>query len=408
MKKSFGMLVIGQITSVFGSSLLKFALSLYVLDITGSEVLFGTLLAISNLPILLAPLGGAIADRYSRRNLMVVYDFVNSALVLCLVIAMYFGVMSIPLIGIVLFLLGILAAFETPTVSACVPSLAESDKLESANGVVQGVQALSGILAPILGGVLYGLFGIQILCIFSCVAFILAALLEMFIDIPFVKREQDGGMFVAVAKDLKDGFSYVAKESFIKKVMVFAAILNCILTPMFIVGAPIILRLSMKSSDAMVGIGMGLIQLASIAGALLVGFFTKRMRMKTVYRWPLAIAALTVPIALSILLGSLGIGYAGSFALFMAGSVPIAAAAVILSIFAITKVQKKTPDAHLGKVMAIIQAAAQCTAPVGQFAYGLVFSAFSRTLWLPILAVGALLLMVTLITGKMFGSENDV
>jgi MFS family permease len=65
---------VGQIVTVFGSSLLRFALSLYVLDITGRADLFAALLAVSSIPMLLAPIGGAISDRFNRKSLMVLYD----------------------------------------------------------------------------------------------------------------------------------------------------------------------------------------------------------------------------------------------------------------------------------------------------------------------------------------------
>ena len=55
--KNFKLMVFGQIISILGSALLRFALSLYVLDTTGSEALFATMFAISNIPLLLAPLG---------------------------------------------------------------------------------------------------------------------------------------------------------------------------------------------------------------------------------------------------------------------------------------------------------------------------------------------------------------
>lgn len=87
--KDFNLMVVGQIISILGSALLRFALSLYVLDITGRADLFAVLFAISSIPILLAPLGGAIADRFNRRNLMVLFDFVSSVIVFIFFILAY-------------------------------------------------------------------------------------------------------------------------------------------------------------------------------------------------------------------------------------------------------------------------------------------------------------------------------
>ena len=273
--KAFNLMVIGQIISVLGSSLLRFALSLYVLDITGRADIFATLYAVSNVPLLIAPLGGAIADRFNRRNLMMILDFASSIIVFCYILLLAFDNNSVILIGVVMFLLAMISAMYSPVVMASVPLLIVENKLEQANGIVNGVQALSNVAAPVLGGVLYGILGLKMLVVMSCIAFFLAAVLAMFIHIPFVKREHDGHIIGTIVKDLKVGCIYVVKQPFILKCIILAAFLNLILTPLFVVGGPIILRVVMQSSDTMYGIGMGLIDFATILGALAIGFFAK-------------------------------------------------------------------------------------------------------------------------------------
>ena len=76
MKKDFILIVLGQIISLFGNAILRFALPLYLLDTTGSAALFGLVSALSFIPlILLTPVGGLIADRVNKRNIMVALDF---------------------------------------------------------------------------------------------------------------------------------------------------------------------------------------------------------------------------------------------------------------------------------------------------------------------------------------------
>lgn len=283
--KNFNLMVSGQIISILGSALLRFALSLYVLDTTGSGSLFATLFAISNIPLLLAPLGGAIADRFNRRNLMVIFDFTSSAIVLSLIILMSVGSISVFTAGTSMVLLSIVSALYTPAVTASIPLLVEEQKLEGANGLVQAVQALSAVAAPVLGGILYGLMGLKIVVAVSCISFFLSAVMELFIQIPFVKRQWTGPVIPAIARDMKEGFTYVLKQEFIRKVSMIAVLLNLVLIPYFLVGAPIVLRVTMQSSDTLYGIGMGLINSATILGALSIGFFAKKMSLKTLHRW---------------------------------------------------------------------------------------------------------------------------
>ena len=77
---------------------------------------------------------------------------------------------------------------------------------------------------------------------------------------------QESHIIPTIVKDMKEGFIYVLKQPFILKSMLLAALLNLILTPLFVVGAPIIIRVTMESSDMLYGVGMGLIDFATILG----------------------------------------------------------------------------------------------------------------------------------------------
>lgn len=406
--RNFNLMVLGQVISVLGSALLRFALSLYVLDMTGRADLFAMLYAVSSIPILLSPLGGAIADRFNRRNLMVIFDFTSSSIVLCLILFLSADVTSILLIGIIMVLLSVVSTLYTPAVIASIPLLVNESKLEGANGIVQAVQALSGVAAPVLGGILYGIIGMQSLIVISCAAFFLSAVMEIFIKIPFVKREQEGHIVPTIVRDMKEGFVYVLTQPFILKSMTLAALINLVLSPVLIIGMPIILRVTMQSSDTMYGVGMGLGEFATIMGALTIGLFAKKMRLDTLYRWMIAIAVMLIPIAISITPFLLGFGYYPAFLLLMLGAIPIMTAATILSIYIITKVQRVTPNENLGKVMAIIMAVAQCVAPLGQIIYGVVFEAFSATLYLPILAVSLIMFVIAVVTQRILKNEEGL
>ncbi len=403
--KDFNLMVIGQIISILGSALLRFALSLYVLDITGRADLFAVLFAISSIPILLAPLGGAIADRFNRRNLMVIFDFTSSIIVFGFFIVLAMGDSSILLIGVVMVLLSFVSAMYAPTVMASIPVLVEEEKLEQANGIVNGIQALSNVAAPVLGGILYGMIGLKVLVIVSGLFFFLSAILEMFIKIPFIQREQNGHIISTLVNDLKEGFSYVVKQSFIFKCMILAALLNLLLTPLFVVGVPIILRVTLHSSDTLYGVGMGLIDFATILGALSMGYFAKKMGINNLYFWIFITALLIVPMALSVTPIMLKIGYYPSYTLFVGSALLIAMIMTIISIYVITVVQKETPNENLGKVMAIIIAVSQCMAPIGQILYGLLFEGFSINIYVPILIISVVMVVLAIATKRILRFE---
>ena len=158
--RDFTLMILGQIISLFGNAILRFALSLYVLDTTGSAAAFGCILAVSMVPtILCSPLGGVLADRVPRQRIMWGLDFFTAALVLGY--GLFFASRGTVLaVGVLMVLLAAIQALYQPSVQASIPALASEDHLPAANGVVAQVQALANLLGPILGGMLYGWVGL--------------------------------------------------------------------------------------------------------------------------------------------------------------------------------------------------------------------------------------------------------
>ena len=138
--RNFTLLILGQVSSLTGNLTLKFALSMYVLERTGSASLFAGLLAASMVPtILLSPFGGILADRADRRAVMAGLDTLSGLSVL---LAALDGP-DLAVIAALLILLSVLAAFESPTVQACVPQMLSGDNVLRGNAMVNQVQALA-------------------------------------------------------------------------------------------------------------------------------------------------------------------------------------------------------------------------------------------------------------------------
>jgi len=406
--RDFSLVVLGQIISILGSAILRFAINLYVLDLTGRADIFGVLIAVSAIPaILFTPLGGAIADRFNRRNLMVVFDFSSSVVVLILLLLLGAGHASVVIIGVFLVLLSVISSMYQPAVQSSVPVLVCKEKLASGNGIVMGVGALSGLLGPVLGGALYGIIGLNALVTASCAAFFLSAVMEMFIRMPFTKPGRSKGMIPTIIDDMKFGLCYVVREKpTILKVIIVGTALNLFMTPLFIVGVPYILRITLNSSEGMYGIGMGILELSTIIGAVLTGVLTKNLKLSGLHRWLLVSSVLIIPIAFSVTPVILGLGYLPSFVMMMFFSALVMAMATILSIFVITVVQKVTPNEILGKVMGIIMAVAGCAAPLGMMVYGIAFELFNNAVYVPILAACLFTLAIAFIAKNILRNSE--
>lgn len=190
---NFVLLIAGQGLSLFGNTMLRFAMSMWVLDETGSATVFATLLSISIIPtIALMPFGGVIADRVNRRTMMVVLDAVSGCVVLAATLAFGFmQVHTIVSIAVLLITLSVLDALESPTVSAAIPQMlgrSNAVLLRRAQAISSQVNAIMQIIPTFAGGALYALIGIRTMMAATTICFFLTAGLECFIKLNPVRR----------------------------------------------------------------------------------------------------------------------------------------------------------------------------------------------------------------------------
>ncbi|MFQ9614599.1 MAG: MFS transporter, partial [Clostridium butyricum] len=158
--KDFILVLIGQIISLFGNSILRFALPLYMLNITKSASLFGIVSACSFIPMIFAtPIGGLIADRINKRNIMVFLDFLTASIT-CISMVLMGKVNLVILILICLILLYSIQGIYQPTVQASIPFLVPSNDIIQANASINLVASLANLIGPVIGGILFGFWGI--------------------------------------------------------------------------------------------------------------------------------------------------------------------------------------------------------------------------------------------------------
>ncbi|MGB2579461.1 MFS family permease [Elusimicrobium simillimum] len=150
--KDFMLVAAGQIISIFGNQILRYALPLYLLRETGSAALFGTILAVSFIPMLiLFPIGGIIADRGNKRNIMVILDF-STAVLICLFYLMAGKVGVVPLIAVTMVILYAIQGAYQPAVQASVPVLLEKKYIMQGNSIINLITSLSSMVGPVAGG----------------------------------------------------------------------------------------------------------------------------------------------------------------------------------------------------------------------------------------------------------------
>ena len=270
--RDFTLMVVGQIVSLFGNSILRFALSLHVLETTGSAAAFGGISALAMVPALIfGPLGGVLADRAPRQRIMWGLDFFTAALVLGY-IPLFPGGGPLWAVGAVMVLLSAIQAVYQPAVQASVPLLAPAERLAAANGTVSQVQALANLLGPILGGALYTWAGLEPLLAVGGACFFGSAVMELFLRIPFARRAGGGTPFATAARDLAEAGRFLTRERpALAALAALAALLNLFLSALLVVGLPYLVNVVLALSPLHYSFAEAALSLGSILGGALAG-----------------------------------------------------------------------------------------------------------------------------------------
>lgn len=397
--RNFTLVVIGQIISMFGNAILRFALPLYLLRETGSASLFGIVTASSFLPmIFLSFLGGILADRVNKRNIMVALDFLTASIVFLFFMAL--GKLPIvPLfIAVLMLLYGISGTYQ-PTVQASIPLLVPGDKILSAGAVVNQVGALAGLLGPIIGGMLFGVFGIVPILLISIACFAASAIMEIFIHIPFEKRNNAMKISAIIKSDFLDSTNYMKKEKpVLINIIGLATIFNLVLSSMLIVGMPILIIGTLKMSDELLGFSQGAMALGGLCGGILTAVFSKKLKLTSshilMFLCSLSVGVMAIPLLL-------GMANMVSYAVITATSFVIMALATMFSVQMIAAVQSETPPELVGKVIAVMISLSMCAQPIGQAIYGVAFDQFSNH-------TGIILLVVAILSAAISLTSKDI
>lgn len=373
--RNFVMVVVGQIISLFGNAILRFALPLYLLSETGSAALFGIVSACAFIPmIILAPVGGIFADRVNKRNIMVVLDFSTAALVLFILLAL--GKMDVvALIFTALFLLyGIQGAYQ-PAVQASIPALLSHEYIMQGNAVINLVSSFSGLLGPVIGGTLFGFFGIRPILYISLLCFLLSAIMEIFIRIPFEKKEVVGNIFSIGLADLKESFLYMKyKQPLIMQFSLVIAAINMILSALMIIGLPVIvtqlLTFDSETANRLYGYAEGVMAVGSLCGGMGAGVLAGKMKAEKGHLLLFYDALTLIPIGLALMFPVLPIV---SYGIIMVSCFVMMFLATLFSIQIMSFLQMIVPGDLMGKVISCAMCIGMCATPVGQAIYGGLF-----------------------------------
>ncbi|MFZ2781957.1 MAG: MFS transporter [Rectinemataceae bacterium] len=281
-KPRFFTIFAGQALSLFGSSLVQFALVWYLAKQTGSATLLATATLAGMLPqIVLSPFAGVLVDRWNRRRVMIVADASIALATLVLALLFLTGKIQIWHIYVLMGIRSCGSAFHGPAMNASISLMVPKDQLSRISGLYQTLQGLITIVSSPAGALLIEVMPIQGVLMIDIVTAIIAILPLFFFSIPQPPRSPDAPAVKSTYfSDLRAGFRYVRAWPGLVAIIAMAMCINFFITPTSSLIPLLVTKhfekgaLQLGFLDSIFGVGM-------IAGGLILsawGGFSKKIR----------------------------------------------------------------------------------------------------------------------------------
>ena len=356
-----------------GNNVYGFGISLYILNVTGSAMGFAINLLCNTLPrVIFSPISGHIADHYPRKIIIIISQSTSLLIISALLIYSYLNGLHVLAIYITTALLSVFSMFTGLTLTSSIANLVNPERIQKAVAFNQASISISTIGGPIVGGLLYGFYPIEVFLLIFILSFSVALALQSSMDFKLYtsshsKPSKKAGLLIS----LKEGYAYVKDEKILWTIMITALFINFFSAAVSI-GLPYILvdQLNIQSHH------FGMVEGTFAAGMLLVSiYFSVR---KDDLSHPLIfikhgimfiaimVSGFVLPIIISIPYSFLIIFYM-TFALFYGITIAFVNTPVGVIL------QKHTKENFRGRVFGMLETMAQAMAPISILLFGFLY-----------------------------------
>lgn len=373
----FVLLMCGKFVSLIGSQVQTWALSLYILETTGSKVQFSAVLALQFIPqLIIQPVAGVLVDRFDRKKIIVGLDFLSG---ICVgIFAFIFKANRVFTLGPVSILVMILAAISAafqPAIISSVPIIVDKKDLAAANSTNAFVMSVGIAIAPAIAGVVFGNFGLFFVLMLNSISFILSAISEIFINIPMIEKHDSRFSFHEFKEDFMGGLRFVLSSRTMIGIIGIAFALNLVIDAVADTAPTTMLEQILNASKEQQGYLKTMALISMLIAPVTCGLLAKIMSLKKVlYTSVVTIGFVTAAFSVVVYLNSL-------FKLVF--WVPYVAVLIILfflkmletmgSISLSTACQQESPREMLGRVGTLMNTSMTASAPIGMMVFGVIF-----------------------------------
>ncbi len=366
-KRRVAMFLTGQTISLFGSSLVQFAIIWYITLTTqsGAMITIATICGFAP-QVAVSLFSGVWADRFSRKKLIMGADAMVASATLILAIFMLTGHNDFWLIFMVTAVRSLGSGIQTPAVSAVVPQIVPPNKILRIGGINSSLMSVTFLISPAVSGAILSVAPIESTLFIDVFTAVIGITILATLKIPLHKKaleKQKGGYF----DDLKAGVSYVWHSGFLRAFFIYFALFMFFVVPAAQLTPLMVTRTFGDYILKTFGTqewGLALTEVAfsagSVAGGVLIsiwGGFKNRTRT-------VALSAILFGILTALL------GLAAGFVIFLVFMVLAGVTMPLFNTPAMALLQEQLDPDIQGRVFGLVQIAMTAMMPLGMLVFG--------------------------------------
>ncbi|MFS1514461.1 MFS transporter [Chengkuizengella sp. SCS-71B] len=260
---------ISRLISELGSVALRFALSLYILDITGSPLMFGFVFGFTYIPGVLVNLfAGVLIDRSNKKKILIAADLLSGITTILFLVLFLVQPANIGLLICYVIILYSFQAVFLLAMNASIPELVSKSRVMAVNSNIQSISTLLSIVGLFVGAFAYGAFGIEMVFLIDGISFILSGIINVFFV--FRKKSEEFLQNNTYWESMKEVYQYIKNRNELKYLLGIFLVINFMFVPIVTLVMPFIMREIYEMSEFYIALIEGALGLGLIVGALLV------------------------------------------------------------------------------------------------------------------------------------------
>jgi predicted MFS family arabinose efflux permease len=259
----------GQLVSMIGSALTSFGVGVWVYQETGSATTFGLILLFTVLPaIVVAPVAGALVDRWDRRAVMLLADSGAALSTLAMAALLVAGRLEVWHVCAAVTVSATLRTFQWPAWTATTSILVPEEQLGRASAMMSFARSAAQVVGPLLGGVLVGIIGLEGVIVIDFITFGVAVLTLAAVRFPATPRTAEGSAGKgSLLREAAHGWGYVRRNEALRWHLGYFAAFNAGLAFAWVLFPPLVLSFSTPAALGTVGAAVGL---GGVAGSVVM------------------------------------------------------------------------------------------------------------------------------------------